>query len=51
VAQDANTRLLHRLKHDPETLYREVEPLVDKKDDVLIFDDSTPINSMPGRNL
>jgi len=32
---------LTRLEPDPETLYREVEPLVDKDDGVLILDDST----------
>ena len=40
-AHDAYTRLLHRLEPDPETLYREVEPLVDKADGVLVLDDST----------
>ena len=40
-AHDAYTRLLHRIEPDPETLYREVEPLVDKADGVLVLDDST----------
>jgi putative transposase len=40
-AHDAYTRLLHRLQPDPETLYREVESLVDKADGVLVLDDST----------
>ena len=41
AAHDAYTRLLHRLEPDPETLYREAEPLVDKGDGVLVLDDST----------
>jgi hypothetical protein len=41
AAHDAYTRLLHRLEPDPETLYREAEPLVDKRDGVLVLDDST----------
>jgi putative transposase len=41
AAQDAYTRLLHRLEPDPETLYREIEPLVDNDDGVLVLDDST----------
>jgi len=40
-AHDAYTRLLTRLEPDPETLYREVEPLVAKGDGVLVIDDST----------
>ena len=40
-AHDAYTRLLHRLEPDPETLYREVEPLVNKNQGVLVLDDST----------
>lgn len=40
-AHDAYTRLLTRLEPDPETLYREVEPLVAKGDGVLVVDDST----------
>jgi putative transposase len=40
-AHDAYTRLLTRLEPDPEALYREVEPLVDKTDGVLVLDDST----------
>src|SRR5262245_39055729 len=41
AAHDAYTRLLTRLGPDPETLYREVEPLLDKGDGVLVLDDST----------
>jgi putative transposase len=40
-AHDAYTRLLRRIEPDPGTLYREVEPLVDKADGVLVLDDST----------
>ncbi len=40
-AHDAYTRLLTRLEPDPETLWREVERLVDKDDGVLVIDDST----------
>ena len=40
-AHDAYTRLLKRLEPDPETLYREVEPLINKNDGVLVIDDST----------
>lgn len=40
-AHDAYTRLLQRLEPDPEVLYREVEPLVQKDDGVLVLDDST----------
>jgi putative transposase len=40
-AHDAYTRLLTRLEPDPEVLHREVEPLVDKADGVLVIDDST----------
>jgi hypothetical protein len=40
-AHDAYTRLLTRLEPDPEALYREAEPLVDKADGVLVIDDST----------
>jgi DDE family transposase len=40
-AHDAYTRLLQRLEPDPEVLYREVEPLVNKEDGVLVLDDST----------
>src|SRR5687768_16581727 len=39
-AHDAYTRLLQRIDPDPATLYREVEPLVDKADDVPARDDS-----------
>jgi hypothetical protein len=41
AAHDAYTRLLRRLEPDPEALYREVEPLVNKGDGVLVLDDST----------
>ena len=41
AAQDAYTRPLHRLEPDPESLYREVEPRVDKGGGVLVLDDST----------
>ena len=41
AAHDAYTRLLHRLEPDPETLYREAEPLVDKGGGVPVLDDST----------
>ena len=41
AAYDAFTRLLHRIEPDPETLFREVTPFVDKNDDVLVIDDST----------
>jgi len=40
-AHDAYTRLLHRLNPNPEALYREAEPLVDKAEGVLVLDDST----------
>lgn len=40
-AHDAFTRLLHRLEPDPETLWREVAPLVRRGDGVLVLDDST----------
>ena len=40
-AHDAYTRLLLRLEPDPETLYQEVEPLVNKNGGVLVLDDST----------
>jgi len=41
AAHDAYTRLLTRLEPDPETLYREAEPLVDKGGGFLVLDDST----------
>jgi putative transposase len=41
ATHDAYTRLLQRLEPDPETLYREVEPLVHKNAGVLVLDDST----------
>jgi hypothetical protein len=40
-AHDAYNRMLQRIEPDPEVLYRESEPLVDKADGVLTFDDST----------
>src|SRR4051794_10241300 len=40
-AHDAFTRLLHRLEPDPETLWREAEPMVYRKRGVLVLDDST----------
>src|SRR3954451_16416354 len=40
-SHDAYTRLLTRLEPDPETLYREVQPLVRKDDGLLVVDDST----------
>ena len=40
-AHDAYTRLLHRTVPDPDVLYREAEPLVNKSDGVLVLDDST----------
>ena len=40
-AQDAFTRLLTRLEPDPDTLWQEAEPLVEKAHGVLVIDDST----------
>lgn len=40
-AHDAFTRLLHRLEPDPATLWREVEPQVERTRGVLVVDDST----------
>src|SRR3954453_6757714 len=40
-AHDAFTRLLHRLEPDPEILWGEAEPLVEKAKGVLVIDDST----------
>lgn len=40
-AHDAYTRLLKRLPPDSEMLWREVEPLVDREQSVLVFDDTT----------
>lgn len=40
-SHDAYTRLLTRLEPDPETLFREVEPLLTKSHGVLVLDDST----------
>ena len=39
-AHDSFTRLLHRLEPDPEELWREVEPLVDRNRGVLVVDDT-----------
>ena len=41
-AHDSFTRLLHRLEPDPETLWDEAEPLVEKAKGVLVIDDSHP---------
>ena len=40
-AHDAFTRLLTRLAPDPEALWKEAEPLVEKARGVLVIDDST----------
>jgi putative transposase len=40
-AHDAFTRLLHRLEPDPQTLWDEVQPLIDPSAGVLVIDDST----------
>jgi putative transposase len=40
-AHDAFTRLLHRLEPDPETLWREAQPQVQRDTGVLVADDST----------
>ncbi len=40
-AHDSFTRLLHRLEPDPDTLWAEAEPLVEKARGVLVVDDST----------
>jgi putative transposase len=40
-AHDAYSRLLTRLEPNPEVLYREVEPLIDRGRGVLVIDDST----------
>jgi hypothetical protein len=40
-AHDAFTRLLNRLEPDPEALWAEAEPLVEKGRGVLVIDDST----------
>ena len=40
-AHDSFTRLLHRLEPDPETLWAEAEPAVEKAKGVLVIDDST----------
>ena len=40
-AHDSFTRLLHRLEPDPEALWDEAEPLVEKARGVLVIDDST----------
>ena len=41
AAHDSYNRLLQRLEPDPETLFQEVQPLVDKTRGVLVIDDST----------
>ena len=40
-AHDAFTRLLHRLEPDPEALWREARPLVERTGGLLVIDDST----------
>jgi len=40
-AHDAFTRLLQRLEPDPTTLWNEVAPLIERKQGVLVLDDST----------
>ena len=40
-AHDSFNRLLHRLEPDPEALWHEAEPLVEKHQGVLVIDDST----------
>src|SRR5205085_3350076 len=40
-AHDAFTRLLTRIEPDPEALWAEAEPLVEKARGVLVIDDST----------
>src|SRR5258707_3642014 len=40
-AHDSFNRLLHRLEPDPEELWREAEPTVEKGRSLLIIDDST----------
>src|SRR4051812_9577042 len=40
-AHDSFNRLLHRLEPEPEELWQEAEPLVEKAKGVLIIDDST----------
>jgi putative transposase len=40
-AHDAFTRLLQRLEPDPTTLWNEVAPLLERKQGVLVLDDST----------
>ena len=40
-AHDAITRLLHRLKPETDTLYKEIQPLINHKQGVLVVDDST----------
>lgn len=41
AAHDSYNRLIHRLEPDPQILFKEVEPLVDKRRGVLVIDDST----------
>src|SRR3954453_20610587 len=40
-AHDSFTRLLHRLEPEPEELWQEAEPLVEKAQGFLVIDDST----------
>jgi putative transposase len=40
-AHDAFTRLLHRIEPDPQALWSEVRPLVDRSAGVLVIDDTT----------
>jgi putative transposase len=40
-SHDSFTRLLHRLEPDPEALWNEAEPLIEKSKGVLVIDDST----------
>src|SRR5919198_1278386 len=40
-AHDAFTRLLTRLEPDPQTLWKEVQPLVVRQRGVLVIDDTT----------
>jgi putative transposase len=49
-AHDSFNRLLHRLEPDPQTLWAEAEPLVEKARGVLVIDDST-LDKKPSKNL
>ncbi len=40
-AHDAFTRLLHRIEPDPETLWVEAQPMVQRRGGLLVLDDST----------